>query len=198
MGSERYVVDVKVNDSLAYESGKLVGFNSAGRFPPGLRGRQFMKMLQSLLADRFKLSFSRETRQVPAYALAVAQGGPKLHESRPGDTYASGILGSDGVPVGPNRGAGENGHLTAQALPMSTLAEVLTQQLGRSVLDRTGLTSDYDFTLDWTSDENRAAATGQKDTIFTAIQQQLGLKLEPLEVPTEFFVVAHVERPTED
>src|SRR5205823_14951017 len=103
-GSKKYDIDLRVNDALAYESGKLIETNVAGRFPPGLRHDQLRSMLQSLLADEFKLRFTRETRQVPIYALVIAKGGPKLHEAKVGDTYADGIVGPDGLTVGPNRG----------------------------------------------------------------------------------------------
>ena len=204
--SERYVIDVNVDDSQAYESGKLIEFNSAGRFPPGLRQEQLMLTLQLMLADRLKLKLNHETKELPAYSLVVADG-LKLHEARPGNDYANGIIGFEGSPVGPHTSTGQNGHLIAQALPMSTVAEILSQQLGRTVVDRTGLTGDYDFTLEWTPDGNQAATSGNQAvdnsssqesaarSIFTAIEQQLGLKLEPEEIPADFLVIGQTEKP---
>src|SRR5208283_4198726 len=102
-------------------------------------------LVQSLLADRFKLKLHHETRMLPVYALVVAKNGPKLHEAKPGDTYPNGIKGPDGRPVG---GAGMMrmgpGQLMGQGLPMPALAGLLSQQLGRTVMDQTGLKGNYD------------------------------------------------------
>jgi bla regulator protein blaR1 len=208
--SERYVVEVKVDDPRAYEARKLVEFDVTGTFPPGPQHDQLGLMLQSLLADRFKLKLSQETKQLPMYALVVAKDGPNLHEAKPDNTYADGITDIHGLPAGPHRGARQSGHLVVQSLPMSTVTKILSEQLGRTVLDKTGLTGEYDFTLDWTPDENHAAAGGQQDlstpslhespgpSIFAAIEQQLGLKLELQKVPTEFLVIDHAEKPSEN
>jgi uncharacterized protein (TIGR03435 family) len=205
--SERYDIDANVDDSLAYDIGKLIDANVAGRFPPGLRHDQLKSAVQSLLADRFRLKLARETRQVPTYALVIAKNGPRLREAKPGDTYAKGITGPNGSPEGAHRGAGQNGHLMAQALPMSSVAAALSQQLNRTILDKTGLTGDYDFALEWTPAENPAAPGSHPlaDTstppepsgasIFTAIEQQLGLKLELQEVATQVLRVDKVEKP---
>jgi uncharacterized protein (TIGR03435 family) len=206
--SKKYDIDLRVNDSLAYESGKLIETNVAGRFPPGLRHDQLRSMLQSLLADEFKLRLSRETRQEPIYALVIAKGGPKLHEANVSDTYADGIVGPDGLNVGPNRGTGQDGRFTAQALPMPTVAEVLTKILGRTVLDETGLTGEYDFTLEWTPIKSHAATEEQQGadsaspesvgpSIFTAIHEQLGLKLESRETTVDVLVIDHAEKPAQ-
>jgi bla regulator protein BlaR1 len=206
INSERYDIDVKVDDSLAYKAGRLIETNMAGQFPPGLRHEQLMLLIQSLLADRFKLRFSRETKQLPVYALVIAKDGPKLHEAKSGDTYPDGIVGPDGLPAGPHRGAGQIGHFTAQAIPMSTVTQVLSEELHRTVLDETGLTGEYDFTLEWTPDETHDATDGQQRTdnhpehessgpsIFTALEEQLGLRLESKESPAEFLVIDHVEQ----
>jgi bla regulator protein BlaR1 len=206
--SQKYDVDLRVNDALAYESGRLIETNVAGRFPPGLRHDQLRSMLQSLLADEFKLRFTRETRQVPIYALVLAKDGPKLHQAKAGDTYAHGILGLDGLAVGPHRGTGQNGRFTAQALPMSTVAQVLSEELHRTVRDETGLTGEYDFALEWTPIKSDAATEEQqgsgsmssesvRPSIFTAIQEQLGLKLESRETTVEVLVIDHAEEPAE-
>jgi uncharacterized protein (TIGR03435 family) len=178
-----------------------------GRFPPGLRHDQLRLMIQSLLEDRFKLKLGHETKQLSVYTLVVAKNGPKLHEAKPNDTYDSGLTNVYGLPAGPHRGAGQSGHLTVQSLPMATVAEILSEQLGSTVIDKTGMTREYDFTLDWTPDENDAQAGGKQGSsnsstrkfprasIFTAIEQQLGLKLELQKVPTEFLVIDYAEQP---
>ncbi len=195
--SERYNIDANVDDSLAYDTGKLIDANVAGRFPPGLKHDQLKLTVQLMLADRFKLSLTHETRQVPTYALVIAKNGPKFHEAKPGDTYSNGIIGPNGLPEGPHRGAGQNGHLTAQALSMSSVAMALSRQLNRTVLDKTELTGDYDFTLEWTPEQDYAAHGSSVTSIFTAIEQQLGLKLELQEVATDFLIIHHVEKSAE-
>ncbi len=186
--SERYVIDAKVDDSVAYEAENLIEANVAGRFPPGLRHDQLKLMIQSLLEDRFQLRLRREMKQLPVYALVIATNGPKLHEAKPGDSYANGIMGPNFLPAGPHWGAGKNGHLAVQALPMSTVAEILSQQLNRTVVDQTGLTGDYDFTLNW-------APNDKEPSIFTAIERQLGLKLESQTASIEVVVIDHAEHP---
>lgn len=188
------------------------------------------QMLQALLADRMKLVVHRETREQPIYELVVAKGGLKIQEAKPGDTYPNGIKGPDGVAHGGMMRMGR-GEVTGQGLPVSSLARLLTMQLGRTVVDKTGLSGKYDFTLHWTPDESQgrmfrgpgpgpgagsaagggAAGAGpgaassadnssadSGPTIFTAIQEQLGLKLESSKGPVDVIVIDHVERPSEN
>jgi bla regulator protein blaR1 len=189
-------------------------------------------MLQSLLADRFKLTLRRETRNMPIYALVVAKNGPKLQESKVNNAAPRG-RGSPGAPGGPMirvRFGGAEQEITSQAAAMTFLAHVLSPQLGRTVVDKTGLSGRYDFTLKWTPDIGRGQmvagpgpggpapggvgggqsmagmppAAGASDSssdssepsIFTALQQQLGLKLKPEKGPVEVLVIDHVEPPT--
>lgn len=203
--SEKYDIEAKEPDSVVQELDKL---------PPDQRSELLRSMLQSLLADRFKLKLNHETKELPAYALVVAKNGPKIQEARPGDTYPNGIKGSDG------QGHAQMmrmfpGQLTCQGLPMSGLVHLLSQQLGRDVLDQTGLKGNYDFTLTWTPEhgetmmpggpaggnpgpENAPPAASSGPSIFTAIQEQLGLKLEATKAPAEVLVINHVERPSEN
>jgi bla regulator protein blaR1 len=193
-------------------------------------------MLQSLLADRFKLTLHRETRTMPIYALVVAKNGPKLQESKITGVAPRGHerAGGPGGPMMRVRFGGAEQEMTSQGAAITFLAQVLSQQLGRTVVDKTGLTGRYDFTLKWTADMSHgqilggpppaggpefgastaAAGSGQSmagpppgpgssdsaDTsgpsIFTAIQQQLGLRLKPEKGPVEVLVIDHVERPT--
>ena len=169
-------------------------------------------MLQTLLADRFKLTIHRETKELAIYSLVVAKGGSKLHEAKPGDTYPNGIKGFDGRPAPPGShlmrmGRGE---LTAQSLGMEQVAHLLTQQTGRTVVDNTGLKGTYDFTLHWTPDQSTPTLNGPGGgpdsstssepgpSIFTAIQEQLGLKLESQKGPVDILVIDHVEKPSEN
>lgn len=142
-------------------------------------GGQFRRMLQTLLADRFQVRFHRETSQLPVYDLVAAKNGPKLRE-----------VGSPGFGVD----FGTLGFVRGRGADLRTLASVLSRQLGRSVLDKTGIKGYYDFTLKWTPDVNLTADAADPD-VFTAIQEQLGLKLEASKSPVEILVIDHAEKP---
>ena len=203
LGSARYDIEAKVSSS---ETDAL----------HNLGPDQRRLMLQPLLADRFQLKVHTEVRELPVLALVVAKGGPKLHEAKPGDTYPNGIKGFDGEAGGPGLMHMGPGQLTAQGLPMSSVAQLLSQQLGRTVHDKTGLTGKYDFTLQWTPEVGgspmmKGPDAGQQGpggppsptdnggpSIFTAIQEQLGLKLESQKGPVEVLIIDHVETPSEN
>ncbi len=153
---------------------------------------QWKQVMQQFLADRFKLVVHTETRQLPVYALVVAKGGPKLEPAK--------------VPSG-GMTRSRTGQLTAEAVTSADLAHSLTRilanELGRVVVDQTGLSGKYDITLKWTPDTGPPPMlNGEPDTsapnIFTAIQEQLGLRLEPTKAPVEVLVVDHAEMPTEN
>lgn len=135
--------------------------------------------LQGLLSDYFKLAVHRETRLIPAYELVVAGDGQKLRESDP--HYDDSILRVIQV---------ESGRITGREVPISTLAKLLSDQLGRPVVDSTKLSAHYDVTLEWPTDPDSSHSA-----IVTAIQEQLGLKLVPQLMPKEFLVIDHVEAP---
>ena len=167
-------------------------------------------MLQAQLADSFKLTIHRETKELPIYSLVVAKGGSKLQEAKPGDSYANGLKGPDGRPGGAHVMRMGRGELTAQGIGMNEIAHLLTPQTGRTVVDNTGLKGNYDFKLHWTPDQSTPALGGpgggpdsstsseSGPSLFTAIQEQLGLKLEPGKAPVEILVIDHVERPSEN
>ena len=201
--SDHYDIDAKMDSPTADALHKLA--EDQGRL-----ARQHM--LQALLADRFKLAVHHDSKELSIYALVVAKNGPKLHEAKPGDTYPNGIKGPDGVGRGGIMRMGR-GQLTGQALPLSALARLLTDQLGRTVVDKTGLPGNYDFTLQWTPDESQGAMFRGPDTgpqgsapsadpsgpsLFTALQEQLGLKLESQKGPVETYVIDHAEKPSEN
>jgi uncharacterized protein (TIGR03435 family) len=154
------------------------------------------EMLQKLLADHFHLTFHREPREMSIYALTIAKDGARLKA---------------GDPASPsNSGCQHLGACTFRNDPIAHFARWLQfAVLDRPVVDKTGLTGGYDFTLTWTPDESQFTALGMHipppaDTpnappgLFTAIQEQLGLKLEPQKIPAEVLVIDHVERPSED
>ncbi|MGD0444647.1 MAG: TIGR03435 family protein [Edaphobacter sp.] len=160
-------------------------------------------LMQGMLADRFKLKVHHETKEMPIYSLVIAKGGFKLKDADPNDTYPNGFKGLDGAShAGMMRIS--NDTLTAQAIPISNLANNLSLRLHRQVVDNTGLTGKYDMTLKWAPDENRGeagadgSAADSGPSIFTALQEQLGLKLEPTKGPVETIVVDHVEMPSEN
>jgi uncharacterized protein (TIGR03435 family) len=176
-----------------------------------LSPEQRRSILQPLLADRFRLKVHTETKQLPVYELVLAKGGSKLKEATAGDTYANGIKGPDGVGRGGMMRVGR-GQLNAQAVPMTSLANMLSQQLHRTVIDKTGLTGKYDLELNWTPDQGSdpmfkgSEGSQRTDTaldtsgpsIFTALQEQLGLKLQSAKGPVETLVIDHVEMPSEN
>jgi bla regulator protein BlaR1 len=205
LGSEKYDMEAKMDSSVADELRKL---------SEDQRTLERRRMLQALLADRFKLTLHRESKELPVYALVIAKNGPKLQEAKPGDTYPNGIKGPDGVGSAGFMRMGR-GELTGQGLPMGSVVRLLTQQLGRTVLDKTGLAGKYDLTLKWTPDESEApmlkgpeggpqgmGGTASPDSsgpsIFTAIQEQLGLKLESQKGPVEIIVIDHAEKPSDN
>ena len=162
-------------------------------------------MLQALLADRFALVAHKETRQLPVYALVIAKGGPRLKEADPAATYPNGMQGPDGKPVGAGMIRMGRDFLEAQAIPISQLLGMLTQATGRTVLDKTGLTGRYDIALKWAPEEpgmlNGAPAPPPDPSlpsIFTAVQEQLGLRLESQRGPVDVVVVEHLDKPTEN
>jgi uncharacterized protein (TIGR03435 family) len=147
-----------------------------------------LEMCRPLLADRFQLKFHRETRQMPAYSLTVAKNGPKLQAT------ASGVPGY----IRPGRGL-----LEGKGVNMRMLADFLGGSLGQSVTDKTGVIGDFDIRLEWTPTEGELdykyddrPIDSNASSIFTAILEQLGLKLEASKGPIEVLVIDHVERPS--
>ena len=149
--------------------------------------KALQSMLQALLADRFHLTIHRDTREMPVYFLVVAKGGAKLRESAPGS-------------VGTGQSAGM-GWFKASNNRIDDFAQTLAGMVSRSVIDKTGLTGQYDFRLDYAPDAIAGTDTGnapEKPSLFTALQEQLGLKLEPGKAPVEMFVVDRAEKPSEN
>jgi bla regulator protein blaR1 len=164
-------------------------------------------MMRSLLAERFKLAVHRETREIPAYTLQFARSdrrlGPQLHPSR---TDCAALAASGRPQASPDQkprcGVRANGgHMLAGGLPVAQLATLLSTMVDRTVVDRTGLSGAYDFELNWTPDRtprrlDAAPSSPDNPSIFTALREQLGLKLESAKTPTEVLIIDHVERPT--
>ena len=155
-------------------------------------------MIQSLLADRFKLVVHNETKDAPIYELGLAKSGSKLPKSTPGDTFAKGIKGIDDNPVPIGYPVLLSlGHLFGQAVTIASLIDYMTSALHRPVVDTTGLTGKYDLSLEWTPDntpDDSPLAGGP--SLFTSVQEQLGLKLTSAHGPVDTLVIDHAEMPS--
>jgi uncharacterized protein (TIGR03435 family) len=156
-------------------------------------------MFQQILAERFKLVAHHETHELPIYQLVIGKNGSKLKESAPDDP-SSATPARKGMMFG-------LGKVTATGGSMSMFITPLSRQLGRIIVDKTGLTGKYDFTLEWTPEGGAPPPAGASPSgaappdqpgpdIFTAIQEQLGLKLEPTKGPVDVIVVDHIEKPS--
>lgn len=168
--SARFDIEAKMDGDTAVAYRKL---------PQKQQLEQFRLMMQSLLKGRFNLKVHRATKELPIYALVIAKSGSKLKESTTKQGW-----GTDGP-----------GRIDYRDAKLEALVVSLSGEVGRTVVDETGLTGKYDFTLKWTPDEER----GMSDTgpsIFTAVQEQLGLKLISTKGPVETIVVDHIEKPS--
>ena len=178
------------------------GYDITAKVPDELAAKRDSEdnkaMVQSLLSDRFKLTTHTEMRELPVYALVIAKNGSKLEISKP-TTGRTGLTGSR-----------EGGRIrwVFTDVPLSLFAHRLSQGLGRPVLDRTNLTAQYDFKLEWTPDQNpipsqtgdlvRAVPADSGPSLFEALQEQLGLKLESQRGPVEIFVIDNVKKPEDN
>jgi uncharacterized protein (TIGR03435 family) len=201
LNSERYDIEAKIDPPAA---------DALSRLTPEQLKLARQQMLQALLAERFNLKVHRQTKDEPVYFLVIGKSGPKLQDAKTGKT--STLLNADGTSprdkeqwqMVPGTEGGQAIH--ASSATMKSLGDWLNRQLSRPVLDKTGLTGTYDFILEWIPD---AAPTSSADaanvvtlpgipgaSLFTALQQQLGLKLEPGKGPIEMIVIDHVEKPS--
>lgn len=206
--SERYDLNAKMDTALADEVQKLsVDERKIAR----------RKMMQALLVDRLKLTFHTETKERPIYSLVVAKNGPKLQNPDPKRE----IISPDGAkrPAGPGMSGqlfivqSNPGEFTMMgfAIPVPTLVSLLSDQLDRPVFDKTELAGKYDITMKWGADDAGSSVPGTNQpsatprsmlrdmfgaALFTALQEQLGLKLEAGKGPVEIIVIDHIERPS--
>jgi uncharacterized protein (TIGR03435 family) len=205
--SERYDIAGKVSEA---DVAKLRALNNQQK------QQMLQAMLQEVLAERFGMKVHEEDREGPIYVLVVAKNGPKLKEATSGDTYSNGFKDPGGRTLPAGSKFEGPGQIVMHAVTSEELAKSLNgRDTGRVVVDETGLTGTYDFTLTWTPD--RAAASPRPEvgatadtsmpsiladasgpSIFTAIQEQLGLKLEPAKGLMKTLVIDHIERPSEN
>jgi uncharacterized protein (TIGR03435 family) len=217
LNSERYDIDAKV-DGAAVEALKKLS-------PDELKTVR-QHMLQALLADRFSLTLHRETKELAVYNLVIAKNGPKLQESKPEDkgktsdgSAASGKQAASGGPMSVSGGGGGGGGksisvgtgggasvsfggrgglrtMSGRGVTIENLLTTLASATGRPVLDKTGLTGKYDYKLEYAPEDSQPDADSTGPSIFTALQEQLGLKLESGKGPVEIIVIDRVERPS--
>jgi uncharacterized protein (TIGR03435 family) len=203
--STRYDIEAKVS---ADDAPKL----------KDLKMEERQQMLLPLLVDRFNLKYHHETRELTAYSLVVAKGGVKMKEHPP-DPQVAKATPKDGdadSPRGPPRGSRMRmmgpGQVESENTPVKFLAHILSQQLGKSVVDRTGLTGSYDYTLQWTPDDasmpmkggegggppahDESAPPSGGPSLFTAVEEQLGLKIESTKGPVDVIVIDHLDLPS--
>jgi len=173
MKSQPFDIEAKSDDSVNEFLGKL---SSEEAKPLKLA------MIQALLAEWFKLTVHRETRVLPVYELVVAKGGAKLTAAK------------DGLLINHGRG-----HLNAQGMTTAAIAQELARDVGRVIVDKTGIDGRFDIDLRWTPDDvasTGSAAADAPPSIFTALEEQLGLKLVAAKGPVEVLVIDRVEMPT--
>ncbi len=178
--SDYYTVDAKMDEETAAAFRKL----------PRDQNRQVSnQMMQAMLADRFKLKFHKETRELPIYNLVVAKGGLKI-ETTP-----------EGKSTGYSMGSGK---LSGNGIELDSLCFSLSNEMGRIIVNKTGLAGRYNIDLKWQPDSmaagssNSSSADAPLPDLLTALQEQLGLKLEPAKGPVDVYVIDHIEKPSEN
>ena len=180
---ERYDIEAKADADTA-ERWKTL--------PRGGRSQEEQLMMQSILAERCRLKAREETKELPVYELVIAKAGLKLKEAPPDEPFSARI---------------SRGRMTAHAIKISTIVGQFSGTDGRMVIDKTGLgDTKYDFDLTWTPNllPNNQPATDQRATtaddappsIYTALEEQLGLKLVPAKSQLKVVIVDHIERPS--
>jgi uncharacterized protein (TIGR03435 family) len=199
INSERYTINAKPADNAS---------------PETIQG----PMLQALLEDRFKLKTHRETKDVPVYDLTAGKNGPKLQPAKEGNCLAQAIRarrarGDDSVPAvtycGDLLRKGANTVADFHEVSLIDFSKIFGRFVDRPIVDKTGIAGRFDVHLEFTpdqatprlGDQNGPPAGADADfgpSVFTAIQEQLGLKLEPAKGPGEFLVIDSVERPSEN
>jgi uncharacterized protein (TIGR03435 family) len=147
---------------------------------------QFQSLVRKLLAERFAMKLHHEQREMPVYALTVAKGGTKMARST-------------GDPNGHPRENGGGGNIRSFKFTntsMPDLALLLLVEVDRPVVDHTGVQGRYDFQLKFSKDDANTTDPNAPPRIFTAIQEQVGLKLEPTRAPADVLVIDKIERPS--
>jgi uncharacterized protein (TIGR03435 family) len=187
LGADRFDISAKADEEAAQDKSRAIAL---GRDAP----LRMMLMLQTLLEDRFKVKVHRDTKQDTVYDLVVAKNGSKLQKSTGGDDQRPFVgLGRD-CPCDFNKPATAM-YMKGQRATVGLFAERLEGTLGHPVRDKTGLAGDFDFVVHYSGDDSQPDSG---PSIFTAVQEQLGLKLEAAKGPVEILVVDHAEKPSDN
>lgn len=198
LSTERYDITAKVE-------GPGVSEDEIGKMPEAQRAQvqdQYFQRLKTLLADRFQLRLHRETKELPVYALIAAKNGPRIQAE------------ADGASKGPttrvSRTATGDTEISVSGIPLAMFVNVVSNQVGRTVVDKTGLSGNFNFKLTFAPDALQRAGAGDKGadrpvpagtdgpSIFTALQEQLGLKLDPQKGPVEVVVIDRAQKASEN
>jgi uncharacterized protein (TIGR03435 family) len=184
----------------------------------GIKSDDERAMMQALLAERFKLTFHKDTKELPIYALVVAKSGLKMEPSKGNPDFGDDTR-TRSAPEpgrGPGRGRGGQGirmmrgEINGANVTVGMLADQLSRITGRSVIDKTGLVGSYDFALKYTPEgtmpagpkdadnHETAPSDSERPSIFVAVQEQLGLKLESQKGPVDLYLIDHLEKPSEN
>jgi uncharacterized protein (TIGR03435 family) len=191
-------------------------FDITAKAEDGSSPADLAPMLQALLAERFKLAFHRDTRELSIFELQLARAGGVLGPKMKKNECVPDLNAPPSAPGGPRCGTISNGfgRLTLIAQPIPVMAQFLAPSVSRVVVDRTGLTGNYDVDLTWTPDRlpprppgtpldqpilvNGAPIDPNGPSIFTAVREELGLKLESAKSPVQVLAIDHVEQPSPD
>jgi len=196
VATSRYDVDAKVTPE------------DAPKFKP-LTDQQQWQMLLPVLEDRCALKFHHETRELAVYTLVVAKGGPKMQVSKPADPSANSAPGQNPSSAGMSVSEKEF-TMTGRGASMASIVRWISMQLGSTVIDKTGLTENYDYTLSFVPDDSMKAGIlppggnsgsalppdAESPSIFAALPEQLGLKLVAQKEPVDVIVIDHMDQPT--
>jgi uncharacterized protein (TIGR03435 family) len=175
-------------------------------------GKMAGPMLQAVLEDRFNLKVHHETKELPVFVLTVAKGGIRMQRTKEGSCVSSSDLNDPPPPpvpnqpvlnpCGPRRMRGSGATIIGLGGRGMTVAEIFSgiigNMVGRSVIGKTDLTGQFDFTLEWTPGGIDAPADATGPSIFTAVEEQLGLKMASCKGPVEVVVIDYVKRPSEN
>jgi uncharacterized protein (TIGR03435 family) len=159
-------------------------YDIAAKAPPRALNAERRLMLQTLLAERFKLAVHREQKELPVYVLVVGKNGSSLHESEGANSF--------------NTTYDALGRHLRGKMSALVLAGYLASQISQIVRNETGLKGMFDVALDFTPDDRAQTDDSRAPSIFTAVQEQLGIKLEARKAPVETLVIDHVEKPAEN
>jgi uncharacterized protein (TIGR03435 family) len=172
-------------------------FEVQGKVGRKVSSNECRLMVQSLLASRFKVALHREIKELPVYVLSVGSKGPKLHEADEDPKVLSSVT-LNGAQI--QVGDGYSTTASGRGMSMRELARFLTglPVVGRPVVDKTGLTGFYGFSLDFAWTPAETLSEDSRPDIFAALQEQLGLKLESSKGPVEVLIIDHAEKPSEN